>query len=104
MLTRHGPLALPAQPLLTALADSGGGGGASASDVVSPMPGLITAVEVQPGDRVARGQTVVVQESMKLVMPLSAPVDGTVKAVNCRVGQTVAGNVRLVELAVDTTG
>ena len=67
-------------------------------------PGLITAVEVQPGDRVARGQTVVVQESMKLVMPLSAPVDGTVKAVNCRVGQTVAGNVRLVELAVDTAG
>ena len=104
LLSRQGPLALPAQPLLAALAGQAGGGGASASDVVSPMPGLITAVEVQPGDRVVRGQTLVVQESMKLVMPLTAPVDGTVKAVNCRVGQTVAGNARLVELAVDTTG
>lgn len=43
-------------------------------------------------------------EPVTLVMPLTAPVDGVVKTVNCRVGQTVAGNVRLVELAVDTTG
>lgn len=49
---------------LDRLAHAGGG---SLDDVaLAPMPGTVVAVQVKPGERVARGQTMVVIESMKL--------------------------------------
>ena len=45
---------------------------------------------IQNGQRVAKGDTVVVLEAMKLLHALPAPVDGTVVAILCSAGQTVA--------------
>ena len=36
---------------------------------------------VKPGDRVEKGQTVLIIEAMKVMNPIPAPTDGTVKAV-----------------------
>jgi propionyl-CoA carboxylase alpha chain len=58
------------------------------------MPGLVVAVPVKPGDRVFRGQTLAVLESMKMESDVASPVDGVVAEVNGTVGQTVeAGDV-----------
>ncbi len=69
--------------------------------VTAAMPGLISAVEVKVGQRVANGQTAVVMEAMKVVLRLPAPVAGTVARVLCGPGETVKGGAVLVEIDPD---
>ncbi len=74
--------------------------GAPPSDsfVTAAMPGLISAVEVEVGQRIAQGQTAVVMEAMKLVLRLPAPVAGRVARILCGPGETVKGGAVLVEI------
>ncbi|MFN8059301.1 MAG: biotin/lipoyl-containing protein [Vicinamibacterales bacterium] len=58
--------------------------------LAAPMPATVTRVHVAPGDRVARGQVLIVLEAMKMELPIRAPHDGTVTAVHCRAGELVA--------------
>ena len=87
------------QPLAQALAVSARPDHSTASDVISAMPGRINSVEVSVGQTVRKGDTVIVMEAMKLFLSLVAPADGTISAIHCAPGQTVAGGVRLVEIA-----
>ena len=64
----------------------------------APMPGKIIAVRVGVGDRVARGDEVLVVEAMKMENAVRAPRDGVVKAVRVTVGDTVAAGHVLAEL------
>ena len=50
------------------------------------------------GQAVARGDTLVVLEAMKMEIPLRAPRDGRVSAVLCAAGDQVDADVPLVEL------
>ena len=52
--------------------------GASDGALRAPMPGRIVATPVKSGDTVAKGQTVVVLEAMKMEHALTAPFDGVV--------------------------
>jgi propionyl-CoA carboxylase alpha chain len=54
-----------------------------------PMPGLIVAVRVKPGDRVYRGQEMVVIESMKMETSVASPCDGEVDSVMVKAGDEV---------------
>ena len=65
----------------------------------SPMPGLIVRVPVQPGQAVAKGETVVVLESMKMENELKAPRDGTVHMVHIAEGDNVEQNKVLVTIS-----
>jgi len=64
----------------------------------APMPGLIVQLRVQPGDRVAAGDGLVVMEAMKMENELRAPAGGTVRAVHVSVGAAVEKGALLVEL------
>jgi len=64
----------------------------------APMPATVRAIEVAAGDRVSRGDTLVVLEAMKMELPIKAPADGTVVSIGCRVGELVQPGVPLVEL------
>ncbi len=65
---------------------------AEATLVQAPMPGLVTKVVKAPGDRVGRGEPVMVIEAMKMEMPLNAPADGTIREILVRAGdQVIAG-------------
>jgi pyruvate carboxylase subunit B len=55
----------------------------------SPMPGLITAIEVRQGDTVVTGQGVVIVEAMKMENELKAKHDGKVKAIKVKKHQAV---------------
>jgi acetyl-CoA/propionyl-CoA carboxylase biotin carboxyl carrier protein len=55
----------------------------------APMPGSVLLVPRAVGDAVEVGQTVVVLESMKMELALTAPVDGTVTALTVSVGDKV---------------
>ncbi len=62
----------------------------------SPMPGLILDVLVAPGDHVARGDTVVILESMKMENELRTSRDGLVRRVSVTNGESVEKNQTLV--------
>ena len=57
--------------------------------LVCPMPGLVVEVLAAEGDRVFRGQNLVVLESMKMESGVASPTDGTVEEVRAVAGQAV---------------
>lgn len=68
------------------------------ADLSAPMPATVVSVDVHPGQRVARGDTLVRLEAMKMEWPLVSPRDGVVAAVRCVAGALVQPGVALVEL------
>ncbi|XP_022432550.1 propionyl-CoA carboxylase alpha chain, mitochondrial isoform X4 [Delphinapterus leucas] len=64
----------------------------------SPMPGMVVAVSVKPGDLVAEGQEICVIEAMKMQNSMTAGKTGKVKSVHCKAGDTVGEGDLLVEL------
>jgi 3-methylcrotonyl-CoA carboxylase alpha subunit len=64
----------------------------------APMPSLIVELRVRVGDRVEKGQGVVVLESMKTETVLRADTAGVVKSVGCIAGEQVEEGRELVEI------
>ncbi|HJZ70880.1 MAG TPA: acetyl-CoA carboxylase biotin carboxylase subunit [Vicinamibacterales bacterium] len=73
-------------------------GGSLAGALTAPMPATVLKVHVHPGDRVKKGDTVVLLEAMKMELPVRAPADATVAAVLCREGDLVQADSTLLEL------
>ncbi|MCS6877055.1 MAG: acetyl/propionyl/methylcrotonyl-CoA carboxylase subunit alpha [Geminicoccaceae bacterium] len=65
----------------------------------SPMPGLIVAVAVKPGDEVKAGQDLCILEAMKMENVLRAEQDGRVAEVRVRPRDTVAADQVLITFA-----
>ena len=75
------------------------GGRAGAGGVVrAPMPGMVLRLEVEVGQRVSRGEALVVLEAMKMENELRAPGDATVTRVHAVPGVAVEKGAPLVEL------
>ena len=70
---------------------------AAASHLDAPMPGQVLAVRVGAGDKVTKGQELIVVEAMKMEHSIKAPADGIVKAVLCAVGERVLKGKTLVD-------
>lgn len=71
------------------------------SGLVAPMPGRIRRIFVQAGDKVEKGQVVLVIEAMKMEHAIEAPHDGVVKKVHCQEGGRVSEGQLLIELEQD---
>ena len=56
----------------------------------SEVTGTVWKIEVKAGDAVEADQTLVVMESMKMEIPVSAPIDCTVVEILVAEGDTVA--------------
>ncbi|HEU4531534.1 MAG TPA: pyruvate carboxylase [Steroidobacteraceae bacterium] len=61
----------------------------NAGHVGAPMPGTIASIAVKVGQKVARGDTVLTMEAMKMEASVRAEVDGTVSEVLVQAGQQV---------------
>lgn len=57
--------------------------------VVAPMPGNILDVKVNEGDKVKRGQIIIILEAMKMENEITAPCDGVIEKLNVKKGDTV---------------
>lgn len=68
-------------------------------NLVAPMPGMVIGVPVEEGQQVAKGDDLVILESMKMQNELKAPRDGTVLRVRVKVGDSVNQNQQMVSLA-----
>jgi biotin carboxyl carrier protein len=64
----------------------------------APMPGLVVAIRVKPGDRVAPGQAVAVVEAMKMQNELPARRGGVVREVLVAERASVSAGQPLVRL------
>ncbi len=72
------------------------GGASAARELRAPFNGKLVAVHASPGARVAKGEPLLVIESMKLEHTLAAPRDVTVEAVSVATGQQVAPGQLLI--------
>ncbi|WP_068297018.1 acetyl/propionyl/methylcrotonyl-CoA carboxylase subunit alpha [Pararhodobacter sp. CCB-MM2] len=72
--------------------------GAGAGVVLAPMPGLVKAVFVKPGEMVEKGARLAILEAMKMEHTLSAGRDGTVAEVLASAGQQVEAGAALIAL------
>jgi 3-methylcrotonyl-CoA carboxylase alpha subunit/geranyl-CoA carboxylase alpha subunit len=66
------------------------------SELRAPFNGKVIAVKARPGAKVARGDTLLVIESMKLEHSLAAARDGVVKTIHVQPGQQAATSQVLV--------
>lgn len=78
------PDASPPSSALDAAADTPGG-----REVISPLPGVIVAILVKPGDTTARGQELCTLEAMKMKNAIRANREGVIETVAVNVGDQV---------------
>lgn len=64
----------------------------------APMPATVLRVLAAQGDRVRKGDSLVVLEAMKMELPVRADADAVVRDVRCREGELVQPGTVLVEL------
>ncbi len=58
-------------------------------DLKAPMPGLIVAIEVKPGQQLKKGDGLLIIEAMKMENEIKAPFDCTVKEIKVQERQAV---------------
>jgi propionyl-CoA carboxylase alpha chain len=67
--------------------------------VLCPMPGLVVSIAVKEGQEVKAGETVAVVEAMKMENVLRAEIDGTVKKISAKPGDSLAVDAVILEFA-----
>ena len=72
--------------------------------VTIETPGVVAEVRIAAGDIVSEGQTIAVIESMKLFMPIVAPIGGRVEEVHLAAGQPATAGALLAVIAVQRPG
>lgn len=69
---------------------------AKVQDVKAPMPGLVLSLSVAAGDRVEKGDALLILEAMKMENIIKSPTSGIVKNIAVNTGDTVDKNALLV--------
>jgi biotin carboxyl carrier protein len=59
------------------------------------MPATVLRINVAAGERVEAGDVLMVLEAMKMELPVRSPRAGTVRSIECQVGQMVQAEVAL---------
>ena len=57
--------------------------------IAAPMPGKVSKVVAKAGQKVKKGEVILILEAMKMQNEIGAPADGTVKSINVSAGQNV---------------
>jgi 3-methylcrotonyl-CoA carboxylase alpha subunit len=73
-------------------------GGHHHGTLSAPMPATVRRIAVGAGDAVARGDTLIILEAMKMELPIRASANGIVEGVNCREGDLVQPGTPLIEI------
>ena len=66
--------------------------------VPAPIPGLIASVAVSVGNKVKKGDKLLMMEAMKMQTTVTAPADGVVEAVYVALGETVESKDLLMKI------
>ena len=71
---------------------------AGGATVNSPLPGVVLEIKVKDGDKVNKGQVIMVLEAMKMENAIEAPCDGTI-TIKAQKGDSVLEGATLAVIA-----
>jgi biotin carboxyl carrier protein len=71
-------------------------GGAGA--LITQMPGKVVKIMKKEGDKIEKGETVLILEAMKMENEIKSGADGVVKAVHVKEGQALEAGFLMVEI------
>ncbi len=66
--------------------------------IKSPMPGLVLKINKNIGEKIRKGETVMVLEAMKMENEIKSPVDGEISELNVKPGQPIEKNFLLFSI------
>jgi pyruvate carboxylase subunit B len=66
--------------------------------VRAPMPGIVSSIMAQPGEKVEKGVPLLILEAMKMENEIRSPLSGTIAAVAVQVRSTVDKDQHLVTI------
>lgn len=81
--------AAPARAAAPAPAPAPKPAAAGAGDAVSPLAGIVQAIDAAVGASVNEGDLVITLEAMKMYTPINATASGTITAIHVKVGDAV---------------
>lgn len=90
------PKAAPVAPAAPKVAASAGSAGSI--QVTAGAAGKVFKLEASVGQKVAKGDAVVIIEAMKMEIPVVAPEDGTVASIDVSVGDAIEAGAVLATL------
>ncbi len=67
-------------------------------NLLSFMPGMVLRIDVKVGQKVQKGEQLMLFKAMKMNNRILAPADGKVKAINVAEGVNIPKNVVMIEL------
>jgi pyruvate carboxylase len=70
----------------------------NANHITAFMPGTVGHIYVKKGERVKKGETIVILQCMKMDNELQAPFDGKIKSIHVKTGENVVKDAVLIEL------
>ncbi|MBN1655073.1 MAG: hypothetical protein JXA30_14990 [Deltaproteobacteria bacterium] len=65
-------------------------------ELYAPMPGVVLSIEVKPGQKVKKGEELLVIEAMKMENEIRAPYDAEIKEIVVNVGDSVIPSQPLI--------
>jgi 3-methylcrotonyl-CoA carboxylase alpha subunit len=71
------------------------------SDILSPMPGMVSKIYIENGSKVLKGQRILALEAMKMEYEVVAPNDCYIETVNFKVGSFVQSGEKLCDFSKD---
>jgi 3-methylcrotonyl-CoA carboxylase alpha subunit len=71
---------------------------ASIGSLAAPMPGRVIKLFVNAGDKVVKGQALLILEAMKMEHTITAPAGGTVKEIHYAAGEQVLEGAELIKI------
>ncbi len=92
------PKAAPAEAAAEKPAAAPAGAAGAGNPVKAPLPGVVTKVNVAVGQKVKKGETVLVLEAMKMENNIAAEQDGEVTGVCVKAGDSVLEGTVLITI------
>jgi biotin carboxyl carrier protein len=72
--------------------------GKTVNDIKAPMPGMVLKVIVESGQKIQKGDAMLILEAMKMENILKAPSDGVIKKIQILKGDKVEKNQVLIRM------
>jgi biotin carboxyl carrier protein len=73
-------------------------GNKTVNDIKAPMPGMVLKVIVESGQKIQKGDAMLILEAMKMENILKAPSDGIIKKIHILKGDKVEKNQVLIKM------
>jgi len=72
--------------------------GADEGELLTQMPGKVVKIEVEIGQEVRSGETVIILEAMKMENEIKTAVDGFVKTIHVKEGDALDQGILMIEI------